>query len=420
MVSLVKEHGTIANTYSISEIIGSGYNLEGIGYTSNIRNSYFAAEHAKISDAELKGTYTTIKWLTSKENLEGIFDFENIWEIKDGETLPYFKEMPIPDEVYIEKQGYITMDGEGTLENPYLIYTEEQLKSVNYYLTSYFKLMDNIELKDEWTPISSYVSSISNSIWAFQGDFDGNSYKISNLIINNSTSEYQGFFGYIAKNAKVHNLELECNISAKRNVGAIAGSNQGTIENVKVEGSIIGNNNIGGLAGTNGGKILKPYSSTEVTASASYAGGIVGYNSGTIEEAINIGNITAKNGVGGIVGTNQNIKTLITNSYSTGNIIGQGFSGGIAGYNYGSVINTYSLSKISNVYNARGLIGSNNGTVTNSYWTVEKAEVEDKNNGGMAITLEQMKKQETYESWDFENIWIMEEYPELRWTQKIN
>ena len=70
MVSLVKEHGTIANTYSISEIIGSGYNLEGIGYTSNIRNSYFAAEHAKISDAELKGTYTTIKWLTSKENLE--------------------------------------------------------------------------------------------------------------------------------------------------------------------------------------------------------------------------------------------------------------------------------------------------------------------------------------------------------------
>lgn len=407
---------TIMNTYSISQIIGSGRNLQGISNRNNSTNSYFAAEHAKISRNNVIGTATTIKWLTSKENLEGIFDFENVWDIKDGETLPYFKEMPIPDEVYIEKQGYITMDGEGTLENPYLICTEEQLKNVNYYLTSYFKLMNNIELENEWTPISAYNSSMGSSDYEFQGDFDGNGYKISNLAINNNTSRYLGMFGYIGKSGKVHNLDLECNISGTREVGAIAGINSGTIENVKVEGNVVGTSVIGGIVGDNRGTILKSYSSAEVTASNSYAGGIAGDNQGTIEKVINTGKVNGGYGIGGIVGRNR-ARFIITNSYSIGNITGTtGFTGGIAGYNEGSVINTYSLSKISGGNSARGLIGSNTGTVTNSYWTVEKAEVDDKNNGGTAVTLEQMKIQSTYEDWDFEDVWVMKEYPELRWN----
>lgn len=35
---------------------------------------------------------------------------------------------------------------------------------------------------------------------------------------------------------------------------------------------------------------------------------------------------------------------------------------------------------------------------------------------GQEVTLDQMKKQETYKDWDFEKVWIMKEYPELRWN----
>lgn len=405
---------TITNTYSISEIIGSGNNLQAVGNSSVsiTSNSYYAAEHARISKTNLIGTATTIKWLTSKENLIDVFDFENVWDIKDGETLPYFKCFPIPDEVYIEKQGYITMDGEGTLENPYLISTEEQLKNINYYLTSCFRLMNDIEVKSEWTPISAYNSSISYTYWAFAGNLDGNGHKISNININSENLQYQGLFGWIGENGKIENLELECNIVGQREVGGIAGENYGTIENVKVVGTVTGiTYNTGGIVGNNKGTISKTYSEATVNVGDSNTGGIVGDNEGTIEKSINKGNVTGKNGIGGIVGRNRN---NVTDSYSLGDVTGTGFSGGIAGYNTGSIINTYSLSKISNVYSARGLVGSNTGTVTSSYWTVEKAEVEDKNNGGTAVTLEQMKLQATYEGWDFENIWEMKEYPELR------
>jgi hypothetical protein len=74
----------------------------------------------------------------------------------------------------------------------------------------------------------------------------------------------------------------------------------------------------------------------------SYSGGLVGYNNGTIE-----------------------------NSYTTGDINGQNYVGGISGYNTGNIINSYSESKVEAEGDyIGGLSGENNiGSISNSYAT---------------------------------------------------
>lgn len=52
------------------------------------------------------------------------------------------------------------------------------------------------------------------------------------------------------------------------------------------------------------------------------------------------------------------------------------------------------------------------GKISNSYWSPDFAGVET-SAGGTSLTLEQMKLKSSYEGWDFENIWVMKEYPEL-------
>lgn len=101
--------------------------------------------------------------------------------------------------------------GDGSSENPYQISTLAQLHGVREYPDAHFILCSDIDLSStkNWLPIGSEDDP-------FTGTFDGNGYRIFNVLINSSisTSDLQagnvdiGFFGYTS-GAKIINLGIE-------------------------------------------------------------------------------------------------------------------------------------------------------------------------------------------------------------------
>ena len=116
----------------------------------------------------------------------------------------------------------------------------------------------------------------------------------------------------------------------------------------------------GGLVGYNSGSILNSYAADDVSATSTstssyeyaYAGGLVGYNSGSITNSYATGNVSATSSgdyayAGGLVGGNTSSGS-ITNSYATGNVsassIYNTYAGGLVGYNSGDRTNCYRYS----------------------------------------------------------------------------
>ncbi|MCQ4936299.1 fibronectin type III domain-containing protein, partial [Anaerotignum propionicum] len=119
----------------------------------------------------------------------------------------------------------------GTEEDPYLIYTAEQLMSVSEKPTACYKLMRNIDLlNNEFTPIGTQENP-------FTGIFDGNGYTIQNLSISLPDDNNIGLFGYIDKGT-VKNLTINrVYIIGNDRVGALAGYvNGGTLADCSIKG----------------------------------------------------------------------------------------------------------------------------------------------------------------------------------------
>ena len=114
-------------------------------------------------------------------------------------------------------------EGDGSLENPYIIRTSSQLQAINLSLNSNYRLGADINLNDkEWT-------EIGNSSTPFTGSLEGDNYTISNLKIESEDSN-KGLFGY--SSATIRNVNIEdFDITGNGNTGALVGTNTGYIEN---------------------------------------------------------------------------------------------------------------------------------------------------------------------------------------------
>ena len=99
------------------------------------------------------------------------------------------------------------------------------------------------------------------------------------------------------------------------------------------------------------------------------SGGLVGYNNGSISNSYSTGTVSSTTGhtIGGLVGFNNG---SISSSYSTAtaNSAINGV-GGLMGFNNGSISNSYATGASSGQNNTGGLIGqnSNAGSISNSY-----------------------------------------------------
>ncbi|NBY35958.1 MAG: hypothetical protein EBQ59_00670, partial [Verrucomicrobia bacterium] len=172
-------------------------------------------------------------------------------------------------------------------------------------------------------------------------------------------------------------------------VGALAGSNSGTVTNAYATGSVTGGNydfpgvsKVGGLVGVNDGTITNAHATDNVSGQ-SKVGGLVGYNEGTITNAHATGNVSGQSKVGGLVGANGGLTVFngdplvsyggpISNSYATGNVSGQSKVGGLVGYNYSDGIrDVYATGNVSGTGdNVGGFVGYNQyGSITNAHAT---------------------------------------------------
>lgn len=271
-----------------------------------------------------------------------------------------------------------------------------------------------------FNPIGNFTSMPFNT-GGFNGSLDGAGFVIKDLHININTADgtqsNAGLFDVLNTNAFVHNLTLQggsitnytnssggsvgsiagenlgslknvfnigMEISSQNdsaNIGGIVGYNKGTVTDAHNSGSVNDKTNtsarIGGIAGynDNGGVISYSDNNGVVTGKGDYsaAGGIVGYNNGSIKNSFNNGNATGYGDyLGGIVG--ENIKDIF-DSYNKGEIKGKGYDTvtvGITGINdSGNINNVYNSGIVDSMgYNVGGIVGQNySGTLSNAYNT---------------------------------------------------
>ena len=215
---------------------------------------------------------------------------------------------------------------------------------------------------------------------------------------NNGTitgNEYVG--GLVGSNeagATLKNLvnDSSASITGVKYVGGIAGDNAGTITtgneetdktvNLINRGTITGQQYVGGVAGRNSGTITNANNDVELNVkdkkqTAQYFGGIAGENTkgGIIKNATNTADVNADGAtyVGGIVG--QNNGTLKDMAGNSGNVTGKDFVGGVAGQNntaLDGVIASNDGTVKATEGGAGGIFAENTGDITNSTLTNNK------------------------------------------------
>ncbi len=276
-----------------------------------------------------------------------------------------------------------TVNGAGTEEKPFLIYTAADLAAMDDgssydwghlgeygddMTPLYYELQNNIDLTGiAWEPLGSRDFGGS---FAFCGVFEGNGYTVSNLTIDKPSESYLGMFSL--NEGEIHDLQLT-NVSVLGNVltGGLVGQNHGPISGCSVSGSVSGEGYIGGLVGNNydsDGVITECTSSAVVTATGNQGGGsLVGRNNGTIENCGASGNVGGGSYLGGLVGR-TGTSSEITASFAAGAVSGSVALGGFLGENYGTVTDCYATGAVSGSGSAvGGLAGINTNMIQRCY-----------------------------------------------------
>ena len=268
-----------------------------------------------------------------------------------------------------------------------------------------------------WEPIGGVSGS------AYTGDFDGQTFTISNLYIDRTTGNYAGLFAKLdgtsqtIENVRLVNVDVTLTPSTGSNVyvGGLAGDvgSGVTVEDSYTTGrvragestttrvthtSASGTSYVGGLVGISSAAIISSYSLANVSGYATgtvtqienQVGGLVGRSSGTVDASYASGNVTAdtvaqNNGraiAGGLVGRTQG---AVQASYARGDVsaaydatattsvTGYARAGGLVGHQAGNVTASFSTGAPTatgdGTLNAGGLVGFHgSGTTTNSYW----------------------------------------------------
>ena len=210
--------------------------------------------------------------------------------------------------------------GSGSSSEPYVIYTENQLRQTEMFPEKSYILGSDIKVSENWKPIKK-----------FKGSFDGGGYRIEGIKIY-ASSQKAGLFESI-EGGTVKNLTADAEISAKEIAGVIAGENNGgIIDSCCVTGSVeVTGGNAGGICGINRGKISDCLSCVYSVKAGSFAGGIAGQNTADIENCLSAAEtVTSDMYAGGIAGTNNggrisgcaavNIAVYNTMTYNGGKI----------------------------------------------------------------------------------------------------
>ncbi len=195
------------------------------------------------------------------------------------------------------------LTGSGTESNPYLISSAADLNAISN-LNAYYKLTADITASASWSGLgSSAISSAgtsspyeTDSADGFAGTLDGDGHTIT-VTRTVSASGQGGVVNYLAPTGVIKNLNVEGSVTATGSVdaiGGVVGYNSGIIDNVSSSVIVTANRayNVGGIAGFNNG-----YYDSDGSYSASAEAYIL--------NSKNDGSVTGYHKVGGITGENS-------------------------------------------------------------------------------------------------------------------
>lgn len=338
------------------------------GFQCNVSVLKAVANQGNImtsDSAKIAYTYTASPTLPTPESITGVVPFSS----KDPLTGASWK---TPD-----TEGW---EGSGTVGDPYLIETAEDLDAVRNDLNAHYRLVADIDLSGfggvgnanetwGWTPIGV------NSALPFKGSLDGNGFVIYGLTVNTQLGA-AGLFGRldgaVLRNIGLVDVSIH-NYGAGDQTGALVGRMNGNaqVSNSYAVGEVTGRNYTGGLVGrVFDGEVTDSYASVVVTGTGTQ------HNTGGLIGQVDDGQISSTY-ANGLVSSNT--------SSGTGGLIGK--------------------------------LGTGTVVVTDSYWDINTTNQSTSAGGGSGLTSGNMKKQSSYVGWDFSNIWEIEEdvgYPYLQ------
>ena len=358
--------------------------------------------------------------------------------------------------------------GNGTVDEPYLIYTAEHLSALGASVedwNAHFRLIADIDLgshsADNFNIIGRYDEDEP-----FTGTFDGNGHTIANFRYAGPETNVAGLFGYVTRDtAEIANLTLaspSVDGGAGESCGSLVGYlGRGTIRGCRAEGAVVTDGrNVGGLVGYNWAGTIAGCSAAGRVAGAQNVGGLLGGNrSGTVSECCAAVAVSGQDDVGGLVGDTSG--GAILRCYAAGTVSGSGADigglvadnagilrdcystatveagpytvsvGGLVGENAGggTIDHCYAAGSVTAGTGARevgGLVGRNGGAVSHCFWDTQ-ATGQVTSAGGAGKTTAEMQTPETFlaAGWDFvdetengaEDVWYLPEsdYPCLAW-----
>lgn len=289
------------------------------------------------------------------------------------------------DEWFIQRN-----DGDGTEENPYKISRPNDLYQLSAWIKgthssqfydSHYELTCDIDMEGE----QLYVIGETTENF-FAGTFNGNGHKIHNYYMEDTIYDTEtasevflnaiGLFGVVSVTTKsvprIYDLNLEdfaININAAaHDQSFIAGGLIGQAAGVYVTGcsvdgviTVDADDEMFGYVGGLAGYIQSAYT----TSGLRYYSSITSCAS-NVEIRGESGHLQTAGGIVGVL-SSQDERTAATvlNCYSTGNVYGAMYAGGIAGrvYPYSSVQNCYSTGNIE----ARNSVGLMDGSYNYAY-----------------------------------------------------
>ena len=295
--------------------------------------------------------------------------------------------------------------GIGSPSSPAQISTCEEFQAISDHLGWHYELANDIDCSDtkNWNGGQGFKTIGQHN--SFNGVLDGKGFMIKDLYMN--YGEARGIFSTIGSSGVLKNIVFEnAYVRGLGYVGGITNYNSGLIERCAITGEVhCGNQQCGGIVGANSGKVSECFVDIHLTG-PNYVGMIAGHSYGQweitqIKNCYALGTMSAPSQSGGLVGLNEN--TLISNSYSNVQVIGDNANGGLIGWQYsgGDQQNSYWNIDTSDKLNMCGTLGSN---------------CIDEN----GLTDDEMKVQSNFDGWDFTDIWAIDSrlnggYPYLQW-----
>ena len=245
--------------------------------------------------------------------------------------------------------------------NTYTVYNADGLMNVAELVNGgktdiNITLDKNIDLTGkDWTPIGTDYDN------SYTGTFDGGGHTITGLTVT-TNDEYAGLFGYLSnfnnaagtvKNVVMEGIQITCNHRSGY-AGGVVGYSWGTIENCSVSGSVSATVSVGGVVGVERDGSITGCSSSATVKGTLYVGGVAGWTNfgATLTACYATGNViieidrTENISGGGLVGFNDGVSLL--SCYATGNVTSTGSSTGYV--------------------HIGGFLGDNYTTVTACYW----------------------------------------------------